>query len=137
MKNIAIYGRVDSEDLEEVLMQCEICFQCYLKDVKEKKYDSNVLIIYENKPSTDVFPPKLLNLFNLMASGEIDLVYVKNVSRLTRKIDNLVFIKFLLEQTNTDIYIIDNNEFLYKDRLSKLNCGIKLVEPSYDEMEKE
>lgn len=138
MRNYAIFCRTANDDVDALKMQCIRCFEAFINDMQENNIDGNLYVIMENnQPSTKDFSPKFKKLLNLIVHNEIEKVYTLNVPRLTRNPQRLMEIKFVLEQMKSDIYIVDIGELLYKDHLSKFKSGIKLVEPSHDEMEKE
>lgn len=117
----AIYCRINntnnffSEIIGNQIKKCLLAINNNVEDNTEiiKIYIDNCSGL-ENQKKT------LKSLLADIQNNKIRDVYTVNISRLSRNLKTLNVINKILENSNSDIYLVDNGEFLKRDLLNQM-----------------
>lgn len=145
MEKVAIYCRTARQSDEAIRNQKNLCLNAI-----NKKYpfmDLSKIIVYIDNgfPVSNDFAPSMKKLMVDLANDKINEIYTTEISRLVRNINGQYTLRMLLEKTKKDIYLVYNNEYLYRDFFAKtiipelptrLN-ELKEVNHNCDELERE
>lgn len=118
--NNIIYCR--SANLSEfaVKKQEEIC-KCHIFDNTDNhSYD---LFVDNGISGLDPFEnPAFSSMINLSEKGK--MFYAKDITRLSRNLQRLTDIKEIFKNSNSDIFLVNDNKYVYKELLKKVELPL-------------
>ena len=122
-----IYNRVASNDNAEFVLEAQKN-KCLYALNNTISTNTDVIKLYiDVAPSTDKLPPSLESLLQDIKDKKIKIVFTPSLSRLSRDTIQILKIRDILKENNADIFIVDQNKYLYKDIL-KSNIIIENIE---------
>lgn len=112
----AIYCRSAHFNDEAIQKQKGLC----LKKLEDNKEIQTIICYVDNGfSSTDKFPPAMKLMLQDINYNNVKNVYTQSISRLSRNIANFLDIREILEKNNADIFLILENQYVYKELFNK------------------
>lgn len=126
-----IYNRVaNKENSSHALeMQKASCLNSLNYEIDK---NTDVVKVYTDiAPSRKEIPSSLKILLQDMKDKKIKIAFTQSISRLSRDTEQLIKIQEILKESDSDIFIVDQNKFLYND-LFKNNPIIEQIKSLVD-----
>lgn len=120
MNKIAIYCRTANQSDEAIESQKTLCLDSIKK--RNPNIDLSRIVYYIDNgfPAHKDFAPNMKKLLEDLKNDEIQEVYTVNISRLSRNIIRMFDIRILFEDIQKDIFLVQENMYIYKDYFSKI-----------------